>query len=134
MTQTDNFQDIDLSNTDSRARLAQLITRLFEHWQLSDEDQAALLGLSTKNRSTLSRYRQGKPLANNMDLLDRAGHLLSIHKSLRILYPHNRSLAYQWISRPNKRFNNMSPLEIIKERHFEGLLTISHYLDWELHQ
>lgn len=125
---TDILQDIDPKSADSRARLAQLIMRLFEHWQLSDEDQAALLGLSTKSQMALENYRHGKPLANNMDLIDRAGHLLSIHKSLRLLYPHNMNIVYTWIKRPNKEFDNKSPLDVIKEKHFEGLRTISSYL------
>nr|WP_320050057.1 MbcA/ParS/Xre antitoxin family protein [uncultured Desulfuromonas sp.] len=128
----DSIQGIDLTSTDSRVRLTQLIIRLFELWELSDEDQAALLGLSAKSRTTLNRYRRGSPMANSMDLIDRAGYLLSIHRSLRILYPRNRNLAYAWISKPNKRFNNKSPLSVIKEKHFGGLLAISRYLDWEL--
>ena len=73
-----------------------MVTQLFELWRLSVGEQAALLGLSADNRSTLARYRKGDPLADSRDLLDRAGHLLGIHKSLRILFPHDRELAYRY--------------------------------------
>ena len=63
-----------------------------------------LLGLSTQSRSTIARYRRGEPLADSADLLARAGHLLGIHKALRILFPHDRDLAYRWVSTPNRRF------------------------------
>ena len=121
----------DPHSTEYRASLAKMIMVLFDHWGLKTEDQAALLGLSTKGRTSLCRYRQGKPLADNQDLLDRAGHLLGIHKSLRLIFPRNKDLAYRWITQPNKRFSNKSPLDIIKERRFEGLLAIRRYLDFE---
>ena len=65
-----------------------------------------LLGLSTQSRSTIARYRRGEPLADSADLLARAGHLLGIHKALRILFPHDRDLAYRWVSTPNRRFGD----------------------------
>ncbi|MEJ2201118.1 MAG: MbcA/ParS/Xre antitoxin family protein [Desulfuromonadaceae bacterium] len=122
---------LDPHSIEYRTRLAKMVMKLFELWQLNNEDQAALLGLSTKGRTSLSRYRAGKPLADNQDLLDRVGHLLGIHKSLRLIFPHNPDLAYRWISMPNQRFDHKSPLDLMKERRFEGLLAIRRYLDFE---
>lgn len=124
----------DPHSRESRACLAKMIMALFDHWGLKTADQSSLLGLSTKGRTSLARYRKGAPLADNHDLLDRAGHLLGIHKSLRSIFPHNKELAYRWVTQPNKRFDNMSPLDIMKERRFEGLLAIRRYLDFELGQ
>ena len=122
---------IDVKTTrEARERLARLVTRLFEHWQLSTTEQAALLGLSPDNRSTLSRYRKGEPLADSRDLLDRAGHLLGIHKSLRILFPRDRDLAYRWMTTPNRRLA-ARPVDVVVERGFEGLLALRRYLDYE---
>lgn len=70
---------VDLHDRESRERLARMLVRLFDHWQLSPADQAVLLGLSPQSRSTVARYRRGEPLADNADLLARAGHLLGIH-------------------------------------------------------
>jgi transcriptional regulator with XRE-family HTH domain len=103
---------------------------LLEHWNLSPNDQAVLLGLSTQSRSTISRYRRGEPLADSADLLARAGHLLGIHKALRILFPHDRDLAYRWVSTPNRRFGT-SPLEVMKRHGYEGILAVRRYLDFE---
>jgi len=107
-----------------------MVTRLFTLWELSAAEQAALLGLSPDHRSTLARYRKGEPLAENRDLLDRAGHLLGIHKSLRILFPRDRDLAYRWMSTVNRRMG-ARPVDLASERGFEGLLAIRRYLDFE---
>ena len=120
----------DLHSSDSRKRLARMIMRLFAHWQISTAEQARLLGLSPSCRTTLSRYRAGNPLADNMDLLARVGHLLAIHKSLRILFPYDRDLAYAWVSQPSSRFEGQRPLDLMTQG-YEGLLAVRRYLDFE---
>jgi hypothetical protein len=107
-----------------------MVTRLLEHWNLSATEQSAVLGLSAASRSTLARYRTGEPLADSRDLLDRAGHLLGIHKSLRLLFPHDRDLAYRWMTQPNRRLG-ARPLDIVLEHGFEGLLSVRRYLDFQ---
>lgn len=122
--------EADVGSREARARLAAMVTRLLEHWQLSATEQAELLGLSTASRSTLARYRAGEPLADSRDLLDRAGHLLGIHKSLRLLFPHDRDLAYRWMAQPNRRLG-ARPVDLVIERGFEGLLALRRYLDFQ---
>lgn len=121
---------IDLHQRQNRERLAKMVVQLFDHWQLSAPDQASLLGLSPASRATVARYRSGEPLADNADLLSRAGHLLGIHKALRILFPHDRDLAYRWVSTPNRRFGERKPLETLKQG-YEGILAVRRYLDFE---
>jgi transcriptional regulator with XRE-family HTH domain len=121
---------VDLHARKNREELARMLVTLLEHWKLPPADQAALLGLSAQSRSTVARYRRGEPLADNADLLARAGHLLGIHKALRILFPQDRDLAYRWVSTPNRRFGERAPLELMKQG-FEGLLAVRRYLDFE---
>lgn len=128
---SDSATRADVHARDSRARLAKLVVALFEHWQLGPADQAAMLGLSPGSRSTLARYKRGEPLADSADLLARAGHLLGIHKSLRIIFPHDRDLAYRWIAVPNRRFSGMAPLDVIRQYGYEGILAVRRYLDFE---
>ena len=123
--------DTDLHARDNRERLARMVVSLLDHWNLAPNDQAVLLGLSTQSRSTVARYRRGEPLADSADLLARAGHLLGIHKALRILFPHNRDLAYRWVSTPNRRFAGARPLDIMKRDGYEGILAVRRYLDFE---
>ena len=123
--------EVDLHDRDARGRLAKLVVNLFDLWKLAPADQAALLGLSPGSRSTLARYRRGEPLADSADLIARVGHLLGIHKSLRILFPHDRDLAYRWITSANRRFDGATPLEVIKRYGYEGILAVRRYLDFE---
>jgi len=126
----DQVPAIDLHQRQNRERLARMVVKLFDQWQLSAPDQASLLGLSPASRATLARYRKGEPLADNTDLLARAGHLLGIHKALRILFPHDRDLAYRWVSTPNRKFGERKPLETLKQG-YEGILAVRRYLDFE---
>ena len=120
----------DLDSREARIRLAGMVMRLLEHWQLTTAEQAQLLGLSAGSRSTLARYRGGEPFADNRDLVDRAGHLLGIHKSLRLLFPHDLDLAYRWMTQPNARLG-ARPVDVVNERGFEGMLAVRRYLDFQ---
>src|ERR1700732_476544 len=101
---------IDLRERKSREKLAKLVASLLEHWQLSPADQAGLLGLSAQSRSTVPRYRRGEPLGDSADLIARAGHLLGIHKALRILFPQDRDLVYRWVATAHRRFAGRAQL------------------------
>jgi hypothetical protein len=112
-----------------RKAIAGMLVKLFEHWQLSTEEQLDALGFSTSNRAILSKYRRGEPISGSRDTLERAGHLLAIHKNLRLLFPRNRELAYAWIKARNRAFENRTPIEVIREFGFAGLLMVLAYLD-----
>jgi Protein of unknown function (DUF2384). len=112
-----------------RGALAKMVMTLLDHWRLSTEDQAALLGIATSNRAALSNYRSGKPIGTSRDQYERVGHLLGIHKNLRLLFPQNRDLAYRWMTTRNKAFDNLTPVDIVKEWGFAGLLMVRGYLD-----
>lgn len=112
-----------------RGALARMVMTLLDHWKLGTEDQAALLGIAAGNRAALTRYRRGEPIGTSRDQYERVGHLLGIHKSLRLLFPHNRDLAYRWMTTRNKAFDNLTPVEVVKEWGFAGLLMVRAYLD-----
>lgn len=121
----------DRHDRDHRQALARMTMVLFDHWNLPVEERLALLGLSGESRVSLKRYREGGAFSDNRDLLDRVGHLLAIHKSLRIIFPKNLDLAYRWISSRNKQFNNMTPVEVVRRYGFTGLVMVRSYLDRE---
>lgn len=112
-----------------RTRVGPILMKLFSHWQISTGDQLSLLGLSKDNRAALTKYRNGRPLPKDRDKLERAGVLLGIHKSLRWLFPHNRELAYGWMTQANRAFNGASPVELIDEQGMAGLYMVRAYLD-----
>ncbi len=113
----------------NRGALARMVTRAFEHWKLGSEEQLAMLGLATNNRAALSRYRKGEPLASNRDLLERAGHVLAIHKNLRLVFPQDLDLAYAWMTQRNRAFDGRTPVDVIREWGFAGMLVVRAYLD-----
>jgi hypothetical protein len=119
----------EVTASQDRGALAKMVMTLLDHWKLSTEDQAALLGIATSNRAALSNYRSGKPIGTSRDQYERVGHLLGIHKNLRLLFPQNRDLAYRWMTTRNKAFDNLTPVEVVKEWGFAGLLMVRGYLD-----
>lgn len=117
------------SDPADKGALAKMVMKLLDHWRLGTEDQAALLGLSAGNRAALGRYRNGAPIGTSRDQLERVGHLLGIHKNLRLLFPQNRDLAYRWMSTRNRAFDNLAPVEVVRDYGFAGLLMVRGYLD-----
>ncbi len=112
-----------------RRALARQVVKLLELWNLDKAMACEMLGLSANTRTTLNRYAQGAPLADQRDLLDRVGNLLGIHKSLRLLFPHNRDLAYRWPTTPNRALAGRRPVDIIAEEGLPGLVALRGYLD-----
>jgi len=121
--------DIDLSTPEERGKMARLVTRLFELWQLPTAEQLNLLGLSETSRALLTKYRKGEPLPLSRDVQDRVGWLLSIHKALRLLYPQNEGLRYSWVSRRNQALDNLRPLDLMLDQGIIGIAKVSRYLD-----
>lgn len=112
-----------------RTRVGKMLMNLFAHWQITTGEQLSLLGLSKDNRRALTQYRSGQPLSKDRDKLERAGVLLGIHKSLRLLFPHNRDLAYGWMTQPNRAFKGATPVQLIDEQGMVGLYMVRAYLD-----
>jgi hypothetical protein len=122
---------VDPKTREGRIAITNMITRQFDLWELDVQDQLGLLGLSNNSRATLKRYHNGVPLANIHNLLDRVAILLSIHESLRMVFPQNQELAYRWPTTPNRVFGGVSPVEFIRNEGLSGLLAVKRYLDME---
>jgi hypothetical protein len=121
---------INIENSDARRKLARMVTRLFEHWNLPAADQLELLGLSRTSRAQISRYRNGGAVPSSRDMLDRIGWLLSIHKNLRLLYPRNENIRYTWVKRRNRILDDQRPLDIMKIQGLIGIARVARYLDF----
>jgi hypothetical protein len=117
------------SSEANRGRLGRMVISLFDHWNLSSEERAVLLGLAPGNRTFLARYRKGARICTTRDQYDRVRHLLGIHRSLRLLFPRNREVVYGWMKIRNRAFGGMTPVEAIRKYGFVGLLMVRAYLD-----
>ncbi len=120
----------DIESSDARKKLAMMVTRLFELWHISTADQLELLGLSRTSRAQISKYRNGGAVPSSRDMLDRIGWLLSIHKSLRLLYPRNEHTRHTWVKRRNKILDDQRPLDIMKNQGLIGVARVARYLDF----
>jgi hypothetical protein len=127
MKQQKNINDGQEQNP--RSVLAKSITRLFDLWDLNTADRLTLLGLAEGNRAALARYAHGEPLARSRDMLDRAGHLLGIYKSLQLLYPHNTEIVKRWMSSTNRKFHDTTPVEVVRRFGLPGLTMVRGTLD-----
>jgi hypothetical protein len=113
-----------------RISQTKMMMRLFELWSLTPEQQAVCLGLSTKTRTNINKYKAGKALLPlYRDIQERIKILLTIHKYLRMLFPRNEEIVYRWITLPNRYFENFSPLDIIHQQGLIGLDAIQKYLE-----
>jgi hypothetical protein len=63
-------------------------------------------------------------------MYDRVGWLLSIHKALRLLYPRNEDIRSSWVNRRNAAFDNLAPLDVMKEQGIIGIARVARYLDF----
>lgn len=114
-----------------RRRLALMLTRLFDYWQLPVRDQLVMLGLSKTSRASLQRYRAGNPLPATTDIMVRAKYLRGIRRSLRLLYPDNRDLACRWMCTPHPDFADMPPIEEVQTLGTFGLYSVHDYLNFQ---
>ena len=115
---------------DDRARHAALraVLRLLDHWQCSEKEKMALLGVG---RSTLHKY-QSRPDSARIgnDLLERLSYLLNIHQALRTLFG-NRENVYGFVRLPNHNpfFNGASPMDVMSNGRVASLYEVHRQLD-----
>ena len=130
MAQVAEESPIDIESSEARKKLALMVTRLFELWNVTTADQLELLGLSRTSRAQISKYRSGGAVPSSRDMLDRIGWLLSIHKSLRLLYPRNENIRYTWVKRRNRVLDDQRPLDIMTYQGLIGIARVARYLDF----
>lgn len=116
-----------------RKVLTKAFFNLVKHWELSNQQQANLLGWNySSSRTKIDAMRRGKSsLENDMDKINRVVNLVNVHKCLRVLFPANREEVYSWVKIPRERFGNHSVLDIMIENGSFGIAAIRQYLEHE---
>lgn len=117
------------ASPEDRSALARMVTKAFANWRLETSEALGMLGLFEDDVNLLTRYCEGEPLSDHRDQLDRAGHILAIHKTLRMMFPHDREQAYRWMRTRNRAFEGRTPAEVVADEGFQGLLRVRAYLD-----
>lgn len=114
----------------ARIELARIITDLLDHWRITPADQVALLGMPPGTRPrVLARYRKGTPFPDDQACVLRAEYLLSIQASLQTTFPMNRRMDGFWLTSPNRRLDNLSPLALMLRDGLEGMEAVRTHLD-----
>lgn len=119
-------------NKESAQVLGKAFWRLADLYNLTREEQALLLGVKPENRQRLNSLQNKQEIPVDPDKFQRVGNLLGIHKSLRIMFPHNRELVYAWIKTPRDIFHNQSAMQFIASdplNTFARLFTVRRILD-----
>lgn len=116
-----------------RTTLTEAFFALTDHWKLSRQEEAQLLGWDyNEKRTALDAMRKGKSIINkDQDKIERMIDLVNIHKSLRVLFPTDRQAVYNWIKIKRERFGGFSALEVMLSDGKKGITAIRHYLDYE---
>jgi len=121
-------------NSDQLESLAKAFWALVKKYNLNNSELKVVLGKDFDSK-TIKKYRDSNSLPEGEpDLILRAVHMLGIHWSLRVLYPHNPSLVYSWMKTQTPEFDNKSPIEILKESGYKSLMalmSIRNYLDYK---
>ena len=125
-----------LANTqhEMRRSLAKIMIKLFDLWGIKEAgDRLELLGLDADNPGILDQFWTGESeLPDTGDTMERTSWLLTIHKSLGLLYPYNEDIRYSWGNRRNKAFENLTPLAVMKDQGLVGIMRVTNYLEWYL--
>ena len=112
-------------NNDNAQILGEAFWNMVFHYKLSRKEQALLLGVNQNNRKTLKEYEIKKSIPLDPDKFLRVSLLLGVHKNLRILFPQNRSVAYNWMTTKQELFNNKTPMDFIAEDPANSLLRLA---------
>jgi hypothetical protein len=102
--------------------------QIAEAWQLTTEEQRALLGWPPE--STFYNYKAGKIATLPFDTLMRISLVVGIYKDLQILYP-EPALADRWIKLPNTNplFGGAPALSLVTGGGMDALYQVRRLLD-----
>lgn len=105
-------------------------SNIAERWELTDADQARLLGL--RNKGDLIKLKMlGQPDIDQ-SMLERISHLLSIYGSLRTFFP-EAPCAAAWLRKRNKAplFEGGTALQKMSTGELSDLAVVRRYLEAE---
>lgn len=110
-----------------RSAETEALHRLFEIWALTANEQQTLLGI---DHGEHEHFLDGVPFAAESLPLLRAGHLLAIHKVLRLRLGGETRLIRAWLRRPSASLDGQTPVERMSLS-LEALADLRHHLGYE---
>jgi len=96
--------------------------------------------LGSPDRNEFEQWQQGNVESMNRDVTIRISYVIGIYKGLGLIF-NDRSMAGEWVNKPNKEFNEQSVLEFMLGGDIEQLMQVrefvddsSKYFEWSLSQ
>lgn len=96
---------------------------LAEAWKLRDRESRQLLGVAER---TFYHWKSGRPHLSN-DQRDRVSHLANIELALSSIF-NDQPMARVWLRRRNDAFEQRTPLDVMMQDGFAGILRVRTYL------
>ncbi|GLQ05878.1 MbcA/ParS/Xre antitoxin family protein [Sneathiella chinensis] len=115
-----------ISNRDQIAVIVKALVRTADHWNLTNDEAAALLDVPV---ATWNRMKKGTFQGNlDRDKATRASLIIGIFKGLRLLF--NGPLTHGWVKQPNTGplFNGLTPLDYMT-RGIPALVFVRQHID-----
>lgn len=117
-------------NHADRLAVTRAIMGILDSWGVDGADVIRLLELPPGTRVRhLERYRTDTPFPAEGAVSERLEHVAGIADALRTTFPRNAHMGALWMSRPNRRFGNRSPLATMLAGGLNGLITVRSHLD-----
>jgi len=113
-----------------KSRNSTYLISLLNEWEISNADKVTLLALpmGTKPRA-IQQYQQGAPFPDDESIQTRINHFVGIAEALRLAYPRNMQGGKLWLHRPNRHFNQRTPLSVMIEDGLSGIAAVRMRID-----
>ena len=113
-----------------RLALTQGIINLLDHWGVAPEGQMAILALPAGTRpGVIRQFRKNTVFPDDPGVMERIEHLLGIADALRTAHPRNANMDAIWMNRPNRLFDQRTPLDVMLEDGLSGVIAVRAQLD-----
>lgn len=117
-------------NSQDQVDFTRTIMMILDDWGLSAEAIISVLGLPDKMpKRNLRKFRENMPFPEADGLLQRLEHVVGIATSLRTTYPMNPQMGTLWMHKPQRLFDNRTPLDVIVHDGEKGLVAVRSHLD-----
>ena len=114
-------------NPRKAARIAlKVFLNIMDAWGVNLEQRQVFL--SSPDRNEFEQWQQGNVESMNRDVIIRISYIIGIYKGLGLIF-NDRSMADEWVNKPNKEFNDQSALEFMLGGDIEQLKQVREFVD-----
>lgn len=113
-----------------RVEFSNQIMKLLDSWGTTGDDKIVLLGLPKDMRTRkLEKYRRDEAFPDTEEVNEHLEHLVGIADALRTTFPRNVEMCAIWIRKPERRFDNQTPIELMIRKGLPGIIRVRAHLD-----